>query len=494
MMSTPTSKRYRDALPTGAGYVVRVTLYWAKVTVLYLAALAGLAVAIGPTGPSIAQLLDAAATARAAYRYDRALAFYTEASHVDASNPRPYCLSGEVYMLQREYAEAVTAYHQCAARDSANPDAWLGLGDALQASGNASGARVAWQRSMDAGGQTAIHRLALDAERAQRFSQADALWARLPRDDHEALMHRGLIALWSGDYALANADFQLLRAQPNRWARQVSDDGFVTIAAHPLPGYKWQSLLGYTFLAAGMPEFALQPLRTAVSAAPRFGDAHAYLGWTLWLLGQHAEARHEIATGLRLSPKLSFAHFAAGQMAASGRQATRAITLFQQGLTLDGRNPALWESLGQEEAVANHFIEATFALRMAAVFSHDPQYTVAYLQLFLTYHYGLGNGSAQAAIVFALQDAPRSEPVLFLVGQLYDLLGNTSFALSIYQQAQALDPGDSGPYVMLGNIEENAGNYVVAALDLRTALALRPHGPFAERARSLLAPIASIQV
>jgi len=494
MMSAPTSKRYGVATPGMSRSRLRAVLRWLRIALLYLAVLAGLTIALGPTGPSIDQALAAGDVARATYRYDRALSWYATAGMIDPTDPRPACRAGTIYLLQQEYAAARDAYEQCAARQPTSATAWLGVGDAWQALGNVSAAQSAWRRSMRNGGQVAIGRLAHVAEQEQRFGLARSLWEQLPRSNGEALMHLGLIALWNGEYAQASADFLALRAVPNQWANQVTDDGFVELAARPLPGYQWQTLLGYKFLAAGMPSFAIEPLRAAIAAAPSFGDARAYLGWALWQTGQKAEAQQQIADGLRLSPKLSFALFAAGQLAASEGNNARARSLYQRALSLDARNPVLWEAFGQEELASLRFISASLALRNAAQFSSDPRYIVAYLRLFTDYHYGLTDGSAQAAIIFALQRAPRVEPVLFQIGLLYHLLANETDAFYTFEQARALDPTDAGPYVMLGEANENGGNYVAAALDLRTALALRPNGPYAAKARALLAPIAGAQV
>jgi tetratricopeptide (TPR) repeat protein len=458
---------------------------------LFALAVVAALVTLGPVSPAAGQYLAAAAQARASLRYDRALLFYARASAAAPGDDRPYCLSGEVRMLQREWQSAEAAYQACAANAPGNAAAWLGLGDARTQAGDSVGAEEAWRRAVAAGGRVALRRLALLDEAQGRFADALGEWAGLPANDPQALAHLGLLALERGDVAMARADFIAARAAPNRFADEITDDGFVQIAALAPGGASGAGRLGYTFLAAGMPSFAEAPLRRALELDPRQGAAHAYLGWALWLQGRHDEARVEIARGVSLVPGESFAWFAAGEVAASDGDTAGALAAFRRGLRLDPKNAALWAEAGRMALARRDYVAADLAWETAAQLAADPAYTVSWLRLFTEYRLGFDNGRALDAATRAAQRWPESEPVRFLLAQVYDLLGKPSLAYYTCLQALALDPHDPAPYVLLGRYAENAGNYVTAALELRTALALRPHGPLAPEVERLLAPIAA---
>ena len=472
----------------------RTPLYWVRLVALYALALAGLAAILGPIGPSVDDYLNAASTARAALRYDHALDDYAAASAADGADPRPYCDAGDVRMLQQEYTDATMAYRQCVARAANDAAAWLSLGDALEAAGNGDGARRAWESAADLGSMAARRRLALLDERQAHLDEAQREWLRLPASDPQARAHLGLIALWSGDNQTAQLDFLAARATPNQYAQQITDGGFVVFAARPLPGATGFGLLGYLFLKAGLPGFAIKPLRAATALDPSFGDAHAYLGWALWQTGQVSLARSEIALGARLNPKLSFAWFAAGEVAASDGNARAALADFNVGLDKDEKNPVLWSEAGRMSLALYDYVGAEVAFDNAARLSNDPAYAVALLRFYVDHAFGVARDRARDAASTALQRFPKSEEVRYYVAAVFDLYGFPTLAYYTAQDARTLDPTDPAPYVLLARYDEADGDYVSAALDLRTALALRPDGPFAAQARQLLAPIADISV
>lgn len=472
----------------------RVRLHWARLAALYILVLAGLVVIIAPAGPSVDDYLAAARTARAALRYDHALEDYAAASGVDASDPRASCGAGDVRMLQQEYADAATAYRQCAALAPWDAAPRIALGDALNAGGDLEGARAAWNAAAALGSMTAHRRLALLDERQARLDDARREWLRLPSTDPQARAHLGLIALWNGDYQTAQLDFLAARATPNQFAQDITDGGFVVFAARPVTDATGLGLLGYLFLKAGMPGFAIRPLRAATTLDPRFGDAHAYLGWALWQTGQTAAARQEIALGVLLNPKLSFAWFAAGEVAAADGNARAALADFQRGLNDDIKNPVLWAEAGWMSLTLYDYVRAEIAFDNAARLVTDPAYSVLLLRFYVDHAFGIARDRAQKAAFTALKRFPRSEPVRYYAAAVFDLYGYPTLAYYTAQDARSLDPTDPAPYVLLGRYDEADGDYVSAALSLRTALALRPDGPFAAQARRLLAPIADISV
>lgn len=453
----------------------------------------GLALALAPDTPAAGDYLQAASRARAGLRYDRALDLYALAHAADPADPRPLCAAGDVRMLQREWRAAADTYRACAALDPARPAAWLGLGDALDALHD-SGALGAWERSAAAGGRDALRRIALRDEAASSWDTARATWKRLPANDPQALVHLGLLALRAGDLPAARSDFVAARAAPNSYTGVLESNGFLLLAARPgLDADGWMRV-GLAFLAANMPTFAASPLSTATALDPADGAAHAALGWTLWILGQSAPARAEAATALQLDPSLSFAWFASSELARADGDPDRAEADLTQALALDTRNPALWSAEGRLALARHDYIAATVAYGNAADLATRPDETIAELQFLLDHGIGLANGRALDRAAQALRHWPYVAAVWALAARLQDAAGRGDTAYYTAQAALALDPTDPGPRVLLARYELNDGDFTAAALDLRTALALQPHGPYATEAATLLARVAAINV
>src|SRR5262249_13091943 len=320
-------------------------------------------------------------------------------------------------------------------------------------------------------------------------ADARAIWARLPSSDPQALVHLGLSALWQGDVTSARQQFLAARATPNQYTELLSDNGFLVLAALPALDGNLRGRLGFAFLSAGMTHYALDPLRAAERSDPADGSAHAYLGWTLWLLGQSKEARAQAQQGLRLSPQLSFAWFATGEMALAAGDLQAAERDYQQALKLDPRNSALRLGAGRLEGARSDYVAAERAYDTAARLSTRPAESIALLRFYVDHglggvigvHHagGLSTERAQATAIAAMQRWPSNEPIHFLAAQIADQRGRPDVAAVAAQEAMALDPTDPGPHLWLGRYAANARSYVTAALQLRIALALEPHGQWA---------------
>lgn len=463
--------------------------HWA-LAALALLALAVLIATLMPATPSEAAYLKAADRARAALRYDRALAWYATASAAMPSDSAPLCLEGQVYALQQLWSAAVAADTQCVSREQARAAGWVALGEARNASGESP--ISAWQRAAALGSSTAWRLLAEDAESTGAFTTALAAWNHLPPDDAQALLHRGLLALELGDTPAARAAFVALRAAPSLYAETAVDNGFVLLSAGDLSDPVQQFQLGRAFLSANMPRLALAPLQRAASLLPMSGELHATLGWTLWLLGQRTQARSEIALGPQLEPTSSFVWFTTGEMALAGGNLHEARSDFQRGLTLDPRNPVLWAAQADVYTAQSDYLHAELAYTSAAQLSNDPKYTIALLRFYVDHDIGYAGSRAATAASVAVGRFPGNEPVRFLQAEILKQASQPSFAYYAAQAALRLDPTDPAPYIFLSAYAFASGDYVTAALELRTALALRPDGPLAPLARQQLAPLGDI--
>ena len=446
------------------------------------------------TGPAPATYLAAAANARAIYRYDVALRWYAAASALVPHDPQPWCLSGDVLMLQQQWHPAVSAYRRCLALDSADAHGWLGLGDARSALHDQAGALAAWQHAADVGDPTALHRLAHAAEASGDAAAATALWRKLPASDGEALAHRGILALLRGDGTAAQQDFITLRGTPGSWADQMVADGFVLLAAQMPLDAAGLGRLGYDLLGMGLPVLAIAPLRQSIAQDATAGAPRAYLGWAPWLTRQKTAAAQQVALAVKLNPGLAFAWYASAELALAKNDAATAESDLRQALHLNANNPVVWSALGHLLIYEQSYFEADIALTNAAQLSLQPAYAIDLLNFYVSSHYGLNDNRALTAALTATQRFPQNSMLAYLLARIYDLLGQPAQAYYAAVHAQALDGTNPGPYVLLGEYAEQQGFYINAVLYLRTALALQPAGPYAAQARALLAPIAVLKV
>jgi Flp pilus assembly protein TadD len=304
-----------------------------------------------------------------------------------------------------------------------------------------------------------------------------------------------VIALWRGDVATARADLVAARAQPSAFRDEIDAGGFAVFAAQPPATSDAYGRLGYAFLSQGMTTLALRPLQTAITLDPDNGDAHAYLGWALWQIGQTTDALTQETLARRLSPHLAFVWYASGEMAVAAGKFTDAENDFLVGVTYDGRNSTLWDALAHVQRQLRKYYDAELDFQNAATLSSDPQFTIDWLRYFTEFHIGFtSSDTARYAANTAISRFPENGEVRNLVGAIYDLSGLVNDAYFQWQQAITLDPSDPSPYVGLARYAENQGDFVQAAWELRTALALQPDGPDAPAARALLAVVVDVVV
>ncbi|HEU0028530.1 MAG TPA: hypothetical protein VFQ25_15575 [Ktedonobacterales bacterium] len=458
-------------------------------------------IALAPQRPGVTTLLDAAASQRAAYRYDRALALYAEARVEAPSDPRPACAEGETLTLQREIAAAVAAYQACVTLAPGATGAWLALGDALAATGVASDeaqGAAAWRRAALLGSEDAWARLALRAERLGQLDDATRDWAQtLTRGTQGqigdlgevAAAHLGLLALARGDMAAARGHLAGVERSTSDLATRMRNTGvFLFDQRSPTSALDWEGI-GHALLALGLPALALGPFQRAVALAPHDGVAHAYYGYILWTLGQRDAARPQIAAGLTDPPTVSFAYYAAGQVALADGKSALALAYFQAGLRLDAHNPALWSAAGDAALASEDYLTAQLSYQNAAQYSDAPSATIILITFYLAHGIGLDDGTALQMARDGMLRFPHSEPLLYLLGRIYDKLGQFDFAQSAFELARGLDPTDPGPWLYLGRYAAASGDTIPAVVDLRTALALQPNGPYAAKARATLAQL-----
>lgn len=461
----------------------------------WVVALLILLVVLAPVGPGEGDLLTAAASARGVWRYDRALVFYDRAAHLNPADWRPWCLQGEVLALQQRYSRATAAYDRCRALGNDAPGVWRALGDIARDHGDSDSAERDWLRAAAQGDAEAMRRLGGLYETNGRLDRAAEQWGALAaRDggDAEAQAHLGVLALAQGDYAAARAHFIDARELPGLAGQDAVDRGFVSLAAVAPDDGIGLGHVGFALLQADLPALARLPLEKAMAADPNFGPTYAYLGWVSWQAGDTSQARADVATALRLAPRDPFTLFASAELAMAARQWSTARSYLAQALKRDGANPALWAEQARADLAARDYLGAELSYVAAARLATEPLYYEILLHFYLDHRLGQHDGRALSVANTAAVRWPHQAQVQELAGQLYAFAGQPTLAYLAYQRANVLDPSDPQPYLDLGTIAYDDGDYVVAALDLRTVVALRPDSPLAAQARPLLASISTV--
>jgi tetratricopeptide (TPR) repeat protein len=445
---------------------------------------------IAQWGASTSQLYDAAAAARASWRYDRALEDYARIARLDPSDPRPHCLQGQVLALQQLFSLSQAAFARCEQLGDNDPNTWLAQGDAANSAGQTLVAERDWLRAVEAGSRNAHRRLALLYEEEGRFDDATTQWRALGPSDGQAQEHLGLLAMQVGNYSAAAKAFIRARLLPGVYGQDAVDGGFVALAALPPRDAAGFATLGADFVQANLLPLARLPLEQAVALDPGYGPSHAYLAWVLLAAGEVTAARTEAASAVRLTPTLSFSWFVAAEAAMEGQQWSAAIKDLQSGLAVDKSNPVLWAALGSAYLGVTDYIRAELSMTNAAQLAGEPQFTEDLLRFYLVHGLSAPYERGPLAANVALTRFPANAEVQTLAGEVYAAAGDVDQAYAAYQRANTLDPSLPEPYYYLGRIANNGGDYDQADLYLSTYLALQPQGNLAGQARKVLQQLA----
>jgi tetratricopeptide (TPR) repeat protein len=439
--------------------------------------------------PSQTDWIAAAATARAAWRYDRALAFYQMAIRRDPADPRPYCLTGEVLSLQRQLRAAIAAFTRCRALGDDSAAVALRLGDLARAEGDDVTAQREWLRSISHGGTTGRRRLALWHEARGEFDQAAIQWSALGPRDGQAQEHLGILALRVQDFPSAQRYLLAARELPGFYGQEAVDAEFAQLAALGANLPHAATSIGVAFVRANLPTFARLPLERAVAAAPDDAPAHAYLAWVELVADQQSDADAQLQLALSLAPLDPFALFVAASREGERGDWSAAADDCLLALQQDDQNPGVWLLLGRAQEGEQAYLDAELSYERAAALGSEPEYSEQLLTFYIGHRLGLTDGRAYEAAVKAEARWPTNASMRKLEGQIDDLLGQYTKSDQSWTAALRLDPSDPEPWFVLGRYAYVGGDITSAVVYLRTAASLQPGSVWAAQARKLLAPL-----
>lgn len=443
---------------------------------------------------SVSADLAAAGAARLALRYDRALAFDAAAEQRAPGNPRPYCDTGQVLVLQQQWLAAEEADRECIARAAGRQRALaeLALGDALHGAGADAEALRTWQRAAASGALDAYRRLALYEEQIGQLSDARGLWLRLPVRDPQVLTHLGVLALSAGEVGTARLDLSSVGDFDRAGTyQQIVSDLAPFVSQYPSTAAGLTEL-GGNVLADGFAGAAIQPLQQAVRLEATNGRAWSLLSWAEWHVGQHTVARHDEAVAVAQAPWDAFVCFVQGEYALAGGQTVQAAAAFRTGLTTDPKNVALWLAVATLQATTHNVAGEGQSLQEAARYDRTAQATEALAAYDAGPGVSIDPQTAMLTVSRATARWPNDAALWLDAAQVYAALGQSDAATDALHSAQRLDPQNPKVYVLLGEEAVGEQRYLNAAADFRTAIALQPGGADASRARADLAPLADV--
>jgi len=354
----------------------------------------------------------------------------------------------------------------------------------------------------------AAFRLALDSGAAARYPLAlTCLWlgdvptARehldlLAEADHQgALLHLGLLqAIAQPQDALP----LLRRAQagPDPGLAAAAGEAIVALQSAdndcpPSPDMAGRpgeeetaclaALVGRIALRLDLPLVARVAYATAVEHNPAYAHSWAYLGFSLYLLGDYEGALETATRAIALDDTVALAYHVRGLGYRAQGWREQALAEMEAALSRDPANPAILADLGETYAAQGAYLQAQGYLLAAA--QADPQSPVPWLRL-ARFHLGSlfrvesGLLAAQQAVALA----PQNGEALDWLGWGQYLNGQSKEALATLQRAITLAPQSASAYYHLGVVAQHGGDFALARRAYQRAIDLDTRGFYEERA------------
>jgi serine/threonine protein kinase/tetratricopeptide (TPR) repeat protein len=330
---------------------------------------------------------------------DRALTAFQRALEIDPDYPLAYAGLAETYWrrFRLEHDPALLALGEKAAERA------LRLNDLIApvhvTAGQLASARGEWERAAEA----FTRALALDPANADAYRELGSAYQRLGRFDEAEATYRRAIELRPGYWANHNylGTFLMKRAR-----YEEAEGAFRRVAELAPDNARGLSNLGGALIQTGRNDEASTVLRRSIALRPNAG-AHSNLGTALFRRGKYAEAAraYERATALSASDSRAWRNLGAAYYWAPGER-HKATAAYAQAATL----------LEKERSVNPR--DASTLIRLADCYAMTGRKPEA-------------RDTARRALLLA----PRDTDVLFMAGELFEILGDRSRAVELIADA-----------------------------------------------------------
>jgi tetratricopeptide (TPR) repeat protein len=241
--------------------------------------------------------------------------------------------------------------------------------------------------------------------------------------------------------------------------------------------------LGAGYLQVGEPVLARPVLQHAVRIAPKYADAHTYLGHTWWLLGDPRSALAELDTAIAQDADFAPAHHWRGLVLRSQGRYDEAIVAFQQALALQPADATICADLGTTYEVQRDYAAAEEWLQKAVQLDPNSGTLALRLARFHVEHAIKVRDAGRQAASRATKLLPGNAEAWELLGWAHYLSEEPLAARSALDRSVTLDVDRPSAHYRLGEVLRALDREPEARREYQMVIDLAPEGPWAVRAR-----------
>jgi tetratricopeptide (TPR) repeat protein len=472
---------------------------WARI-----AALIGAVLLLGllPASKDVVGVIERGDDLAERLHYSAALEAYQTAAARCPACPAPRLRQAAVYMQQARYDDALHAYLDVARRGSLDGQVLEGLARLYSAQGSDQPAATALEALLrrrpgrgDLWFLLGAAREGMDDLAGARQAYQDALRAGHPSleaaDRQRVHARLGVLCLDGGEAACAEAHWQAAIEGPDA---ALGSEAIQVVAALAMvedgsePAFAWaklgQALLGGDELSAARLAF-----ERALSLAPTYADAHAYLGHVLSMLGEEQDAVAHLETAIALAPDHVLGYYFLGMHDVRKGWLVTGRSMLFEGHDAAPEDAAICAAVADTYLRAEEIDYAAAERWLYAAVDRAPDEIRFHLLLAHLYvDYNIDPGLRGVAVAeFALGLDPDNVEALETLGWAYYLSGTPRQALEPLLQARSLAPQNAQIYYRLGATYQALGDMELAHDAYQQAVDLDWGGMIGARARDALA-------
>lgn len=403
---------------------------------------------------------------------------------VDASEVSEYLEAGDHFLAEERYSLALTNYEGAARLDPGNVGVRMRIAQIYQAKNRYSDAEqeLLFIHELDPDNTEALYRLATINRAVKQFERADEFLDQLTplldeSDPAQANIQflRGEVALWRSDFEAARQAFEQAVALNPEWVSARYYQAMLQIpldaggalsnlraleidASAPLydkveaaitqlanlgtagSDNERQLLLASLFIEQNLPTLALGFAKQVADAEPEYQQAHTYLGYAYFLLGDLTEAERRLIYSQQISETPSaLSYYYLGQLYSQLESFAQAAEAYERAI-FEGKT------------------EAAVYYRLGLALNQEAAYT-----------------KATKSMELALEQEPHNLAIITsLINTLLTQLKDPERAQQVGEKAIQTLPEEARAYSLLGWAQYEAGEYDAASVSLSAALKLDP--------------------
>jgi len=424
---------------------------------------------------------------RALKEYGRAITIYQQLSVLRSQWGLPHLRLGEVYSLQGRWDEAEAEFSRARELDKREDEALLGLGLVAYHEGDIEDAIDHWRQAagLNPRNVEAHHRLGQTYLQRSQFEQARQELERVVLHDkghQEANYYLGLL-LAAEEAILASEHLSLVAGGEDAQLSERAQEMVLLleeIATSEDQAYV-AARLGHAYVKYEVPSLALVQLERVVALQPDNDAARAYLGYTLFALGEYDRAREVLREVTRLAPKSPLGYYFLAVVHRSEGYLPTALWEFRRSLRLDPSNAAVYADIGDTYGRMRQYLAAGEWYQTAVeVAPGEADFRLLLAQFYVDVlpRAEEGLAAARGAVGLAPDDALAQD----LLGWAHYLAGNSVEARVALERALRLDPDFARGYYHLGVVCAQLGDEDKAQWAYERAIDLDSHGLYRDRA------------